>query len=186
MQSIQQMVRQSHQAANPGLGVASSLTKPRAAVGSATASTAPSTGSSTAASTGASTITANDFLTLLVAEMKNQDPTTPTDPAQYISQMVDVNSLQQLIGINQGISSLDTAAGATSGATGSATGAVTAANTAAAAASGTGVDAMLAGTAGVGAAGAGTNGAGTSGTGTGGTADSGNGTPTWLSAVSGK
>jgi flagellar basal-body rod modification protein FlgD len=51
---------------------------------------------------------------LLVAEMKNQDPTQPTDPNAYISQMVDVNSLQQLIGINQGITSLDTAAGATS------------------------------------------------------------------------
>ena len=112
MQSIQQIISGSHQAANPGLGVASSLTKPRAAVASTTANTTASTSSSTA-STDSSTITANDFLTLLVAEMKNQDPTTPTDPAQYISQMVDVNSLQQLIGINQGITSLDTAAGAT-------------------------------------------------------------------------
>ena len=43
--------------------------------------------------------------------MQNQDPTQPTDPNEYISQMVDVNSLQQLIGINQGITSLDTAAG---------------------------------------------------------------------------
>jgi flagellar basal-body rod modification protein FlgD len=50
-------------------------------------------------------------LTLLVAEMKNQDPTAPTDPNAYITQMVDVNSLQQLIGINTGITSLDTAAG---------------------------------------------------------------------------
>jgi flagellar basal-body rod modification protein FlgD len=49
---------------------------------------------------------------LLVAEMKNQDPTQPTDPNAYISQMVDVNSLQQLIGINQGITSLDSATGA--------------------------------------------------------------------------
>jgi flagellar basal-body rod modification protein FlgD len=46
-----------------------------------------------------------------VAEMKNQDPTQPTDPNAYITQMVDVNSLQQLIGINQGITSLDSAAG---------------------------------------------------------------------------
>jgi flagellar basal-body rod modification protein FlgD len=68
------------------------------------------------------TITANDFLTLLVAEMKNQDPTQPTDPNAYISQMVDVNSLQQLIGINQGITSLDTAAGATSSGTTNGTG----------------------------------------------------------------
>jgi flagellar basal-body rod modification protein FlgD len=47
------------------------------------------------------TITANDFLTLLVTEMKNQDPTANTDPNEYINQLVQVNSLQQLISINQ-------------------------------------------------------------------------------------
>jgi flagellar basal-body rod modification protein FlgD len=49
----------------------------------------------------ASGITANDFLTLLVTEMKNQDPTANTDPNQYINQLVNVNSLQQLISINE-------------------------------------------------------------------------------------
>jgi flagellar basal-body rod modification protein FlgD len=58
-------------------------------------------------STSASTITANDFLTLLVSELQNQDPTQPTDPNAYITQMVGVNSLQQLISINQGITSLN-------------------------------------------------------------------------------
>jgi flagellar basal-body rod modification protein FlgD len=47
------------------------------------------------------TITANDFLTLLVTELKNQDPTTNTDPNAYVDQLVQVNSLQQLIQINQ-------------------------------------------------------------------------------------
>ena len=46
-------------------------------------------------------ITSNDFLSLLVSELKNQDPTQPTDPNAYITQMVGVNSLQQLISINQ-------------------------------------------------------------------------------------
>src|SRR5205814_9488334 len=50
------------------------------------------------------TITANDFLTLLVTEMKNQDPTANTDPNEYINQLVQVNSLQQLISINQTLS----------------------------------------------------------------------------------
>lgn len=45
-------------------------------------------------------ITSNDFLQLLVAEMKNQDPTATTDPNAYIDQLVQVNSLQQLIQIN--------------------------------------------------------------------------------------
>jgi flagellar basal-body rod modification protein FlgD len=46
-------------------------------------------------------ISANDFLTLLVTEMKNQDPTADTDPNEYINQLVQVNSLEQLISINQ-------------------------------------------------------------------------------------
>ena len=58
--------------------------------------------STTSASTSdAGTISSNDFLTLLVTEMKNQDPTATTDPNEYINQLVNVNSLQQLISINQ-------------------------------------------------------------------------------------
>ena len=53
------------------------------------------------AATGGATITSSDFLTLLVSELKNQDPTQPTDPNAYIQQLVGVNSLQQLISINQ-------------------------------------------------------------------------------------
>src|ERR1700691_1964468 len=47
------------------------------------------------------TITANDFLQLLVSEMKNQDPTADTDPNEYVNQLVQVNSLEQLVSINQ-------------------------------------------------------------------------------------
>jgi len=70
---------------------------------------ADSTGSSsdTSSDTSNATITANDFLTLLVSELQNQDPTQPTDPDSYIQQLVGVNSLQQLISINQGIAALD-------------------------------------------------------------------------------
>lgn len=63
-------------------------------------------------SSGSAAVTANDFLTLLVTEMKNQDPTTQTDPTQYINQLVQVNSLQQLISINQ---TLSNSLGSTSG-----------------------------------------------------------------------
>ena len=66
-------------------------------------------GGTSSSTTGDSTITANDFLTLLVNELKNQDPTQPTDPNAYISQLVGVNSLQQLIQINQGLTSFENA-----------------------------------------------------------------------------
>jgi flagellar basal-body rod modification protein FlgD len=68
-------------------------------------SAAPAAGAK-GAGTGSSTtnVTSNDFLTLLVSEMRNQDPTQPTDPNAYIQQLVQVNSLQQLISINSELS----------------------------------------------------------------------------------
>lgn len=43
----------------------------------------------------------NMFITLLIAQLKNQDPTSPMDPTQFVNQLVQFNSLEQLIGINQ-------------------------------------------------------------------------------------
>jgi flagellar basal-body rod modification protein FlgD len=80
-------------------GVSTSATTtagPKAASGAAATGSAAASSSS---STGAD-ITSADFLTLLVTEMQNQDPTAPTDPNAYIQQLVEVNSLQQLIAIN--------------------------------------------------------------------------------------
>jgi flagellar basal-body rod modification protein FlgD len=63
--------------------------------------TSPVNGGSGSAGSDSASISANDFLTLLVTEMKNQDPTANTDPNEYINQLVQVNSLEQLISINQ-------------------------------------------------------------------------------------
>lgn len=68
----------------------------------------------TSSTNSGATITGNDFLTLLVSELKNQDPTQPTDPNAYVQQLVGVNSLQQLIEINKGVSSLGTPTSTTS------------------------------------------------------------------------
>jgi flagellar basal-body rod modification protein FlgD len=66
-----------------------------------TSGTSGTGGSSSSSSDDSATISANDFLTLLVTEMQNQDPTADTDPNEYINQLVQVNSLEQLISINQ-------------------------------------------------------------------------------------
>ena len=101
--------------------VASSLTSRRAVQAPRDASGGTSTNNSSSnAASSSSDITANDFLTLLVSELQNQDPTQPTDPNQYITQLAQVNSLEQLVSINQGIGTLDnsvtgTTAPATSG-----------------------------------------------------------------------
>jgi flagellar basal-body rod modification protein FlgD len=63
--------------------------------------TAADASSGTSSSQNSAVVTANDFLTLLVTELKNQDPTANTDPNAYVDQLVQVNSLQQLIQINQ-------------------------------------------------------------------------------------
>lgn len=76
-----------------------------------------SSSSSTNSGGNSAAISANDFLTLLVTEMQNQDPTATTDPNEYIDQLVQVNSLEQLVNINQ---TLTTAFGSSStGASGS-------------------------------------------------------------------
>jgi flagellar basal-body rod modification protein FlgD len=46
-------------------------------------------------------INANDFMTLLVAEIQNQDPTKPMDPTVFMSQLVNLNQLEQVMQINQ-------------------------------------------------------------------------------------
>ena len=58
--------------------------------------TATGVSSKSAASTSAATpaATENRFLTLLVAQMKNQDPLNPLDNAQVTSQMAQINTVQ--------------------------------------------------------------------------------------------
>jgi flagellar basal-body rod modification protein FlgD len=104
-----------------GLTTSANATLPKTSLAARSSAAAGSAASSSSSSTSDSNdITSNDFLTLLVTEMQNQDPTQPTDPNAYIQQLVGVNSLQQLISINQ---ELGTATGSTSsGTSGSVTG----------------------------------------------------------------
>jgi flagellar basal-body rod modification protein FlgD len=102
--------------------VAGALAPKSTASPAVTGSGSSSSSSSTSATDAASTITGNDFLTLLVNELKNQDPTQPTDPNEYITQLAQVNSLEQLIQINSGIASLDSAVNPTTTTTGSGSG----------------------------------------------------------------
>lgn len=89
--------------------VASALGSRTASQATAKDTQAPGDAASGGASaTDGATITSSDFLTLLVSELKNQDPTQPTDPNAYIQQLVGVNSLQQLISINQDLTPVTT------------------------------------------------------------------------------
>lgn len=46
------------------------------------------------------------FMSLLVAQLKNQDPLAPQDGAQFVAQLAQFNSLDQLINIRESIEKL--------------------------------------------------------------------------------
>lgn len=63
---------------------------------SATSQTATQPSSSTSGS-GLDTM----FMKLLITQLQNQDPLSPMDPSSFVSQLVQVNSLDQVSQINQ-------------------------------------------------------------------------------------
>jgi flagellar basal-body rod modification protein FlgD len=46
------------------------------------------------------------FLTLLVAQLKNQDPLNPQDPSQFLSQLASINNVEQLVQANQTLTAI--------------------------------------------------------------------------------
>ena len=54
------------------------------------------------------TVDYDAFLKLLVAQLKNQDPTNPTDGTQFLSQLASFSSVEQAIQTNAKLDSLVT------------------------------------------------------------------------------
>lgn len=59
--------------------------------------------------TGSSTLGKEDFLTLLVAQLQNQDPLNPSDPTEFTAQLAQYSSLEQLMSVNSNIENLASA-----------------------------------------------------------------------------
>ena len=72
---------------------------------SSTTSTASSTQASTTDAKKAS-LDYDSFLTLLIAQMKNQDPTDPMDSSEQISQLATFSQVEQSIKANTNLESL--------------------------------------------------------------------------------
>ena len=53
-----------------------------------------------------------DFLKLLVAQLKNQDPMNPSDPTEFTAQLAQFSQLEQLTNINEGLKGMTTMSGA--------------------------------------------------------------------------
>ena len=81
------------------------LTSPSTALQQNQAGRASGTGAAPNGS-GSSELGQKNFLQLLVAQMKNQDPINPMDGKDMASQLAQFNSVEQLISVNEGLKSL--------------------------------------------------------------------------------
>ena len=50
-----------------------------------------------------STDDSNMFLTLMLQQLQNQDPTQPTDNTEWLAQLAQYSSLEQMAQMNQGL-----------------------------------------------------------------------------------
>ena len=77
----------------------------------ASGSTTPPASNSTTSSTD-QLASESTFLKLLVAQLQNQDPSSPSDPTQFVGQLTQYSELEQLININTNVQKLAPAAAA--------------------------------------------------------------------------
>jgi len=66
-------------------------------------STSQTTATGSSSATGS---TQSMFLQLLVAQLQNQDPTNPMDTTNMVTQLAEVQQLQETIGLSQNVSSI--------------------------------------------------------------------------------
>jgi flagellar basal-body rod modification protein FlgD len=89
-------------AATPPIGTGTGTTGTAGSAGS-TGSTG-STGATPAA--GGTTLGGTNFLTLLLAQLKNQDPTSPVDSNTFLSQLAQLSEVQGIASLNTSFTSL--------------------------------------------------------------------------------
>lgn len=75
-------------------------------VTSATDSTSRSSSTDTSSTTSSTSVDYDTFLQLLIAQMKNQDPTNPMDTAEYMSQFAQLSTVEQAMQTNSKLDAL--------------------------------------------------------------------------------
>ncbi len=73
----------------------------------ATAGATPAPGTGTAASSvSGTTLGGTNFLTLMLAQLKNQDPTSPVDSSTFLTQLAQLSEVQGITSLNTSFSAL--------------------------------------------------------------------------------
>ena len=72
----------------------------------ATASQTTATSTTSSDKKAEATLNKQDFLTLLVAQLQNQDPLNPDDPTEFTAQLAQFSSLEQLFNLNDSMDNL--------------------------------------------------------------------------------
>ena len=73
---------------------------------SPTAANASSGSGAAAGAAGATSLGGTDFLTLMLAQLKNQDPTSPVDSNTFLSQLASLSEVQGITNLNTSFSAL--------------------------------------------------------------------------------
>jgi flagellar basal-body rod modification protein FlgD len=85
-------------------------TQPGAGTGHGTTGTGTTGSSSTSSTSSASangvTLGGTDFLTLMLAQLQNQDPTSPVDSNEFLSQLASLSEVQGINQLNTSFSAL--------------------------------------------------------------------------------
>src|SRR5271166_1540366 len=71
-----------------------------------TGATGSSGGTSSTGLTSAVTLGGTDFLTLMLAQLKNQDPTSPVDSNTFLSQLAQLSEVQGITSLNTSFTNL--------------------------------------------------------------------------------
>ena len=76
------------------------------AVGSPTSTNPLASGASTSPASGVGGLTMGDFLTLMTAQLQNQDPLNPTDSNQFLSQLSELSTVEGISQLNTSVTTL--------------------------------------------------------------------------------
>src|SRR6201996_4566313 len=102
------LINGTHAAQGTGTGTGAGGTGGTGGTGStgSTGGTGSSGGTGSTPGVGGTTLGGTDFLTLMLAQLKNQDPTSPVDSNTFLSQLAELSEVQGINGLNTSFATL--------------------------------------------------------------------------------